>query len=78
MLNISILQDNTVNLPITLPDSFVVLRSTDATSELFFGVLERFLKDEKRKVLEKLRDLAAADVANFLDEVYKPIATSHD
>ena len=75
MVNVSILQsgDDTTSSSITLPDSFVALKNTDATSEFFFQVLEQFLKDGKYKSLMKLKGLAAAEAANFLDEVCKPM-----
>ena len=76
MVNISILQseDDTASSPITLPDSFVALKITSTASKLFFQALEWFLEDENRKGLEELRGLAAAEVANFLDEVRKLVA----
>jgi len=75
MVNISILQSegDTANPSITLPDSFVALKDTDTTSDFFFQVLEKFLRDGERKVLKKLTGPAAAEVADFLDEVRKPI-----
>jgi len=75
MVNISVLQseDDTASPPITLPDSFIALKSTSTTSKLFLRVVERFLRDEKRKTLGELRGRAAAEVADFLDEVRKLI-----
>ena len=78
MVNISILQpeDGPAGSPVILPCSLVALRSEDPASEAFVTALRRFLEDEKRKVLKKLRGLAAAEVADFLDEVCKPAATT--
>ena len=75
MVNISILQpeDDTASSLITLPDSFVALKNTGTTSDLFSQVLERFLKHKECKTLKNLSGLAAAKVADFLDEVRKLI-----
>ena len=70
MVNVSILQsEDCPGSSITLPDSFVALKNTNTTSDLFFQVLDQSLKDEKRQVLKELKGLAAAEVADFLDEV---------
>lgn len=75
MANISMFQpeDESASLPMVLPHSFVALRNTEAGSESFFPVVRRFLEDEERKGLKKLRGFAAADAADFLDGVRKPI-----
>jgi len=75
MVNISLLQskDDTASPPVTLPDSFIALKSTSTTSKLFLQVVAQFLGDKKRGTLGELRGQAAAEVADFLDEVRKPI-----
>ena len=75
MVNISILQseDDNTSPSIALPDSFIALKNTSTTSELFLQVVGRFLEDKERKTLGRLRGQAAAEVADFLDEVRKLI-----
>ena len=78
MVNISILQseDDNTSPTIALPDSFIALKNTSTTSELFLQVVGRFLEDKERKTLGRLRGQAAAEVADFLDEVRKLIVTT--
>ena len=75
MVNISILQseDDNTSPTIALPDSFIALKNTSTTSRLFLPAVARFLGDEKLKTLVELRGQAAAEVADFLDEVRKLI-----
>ena len=75
MANISIFQpdDQSATPPVIFPDSFIALKSTDPGSIQFLQALKLFLEDEERQVLKKLRGSAAAEVADYLDEVLKPI-----
>ena len=63
---------------ILLPHTFVTLKGLDTSAASFLPALRRFLED--RHALRELSGLAAAEVADFLDEVRKPIgvtASSH-
>jgi len=75
MINISVRQseDDNTSPSITLPDSFITLKSTSTASKQFLQVVERFLRDKKSRTLTELRGQAAAEVADFLDEVRKTI-----
>jgi hypothetical protein len=76
MTNISIFQSEGEPGSRMLTHSLVMLSRTDTGSALFFPALQRFLEDGERRVLKKLRGPTAALVANFLDEVRKPIITT--
>lgn len=75
MTNITILQpkDQSASSTVTLPNSFIALKA-GIGSEPFFQVLQQFFESKGHRVLGKLRGLEAAEVADFFDEVRKPIA----
>lgn len=54
----------------SLPGSFCELKKITTSSESFFEEVQSFLDDEE---LKNLRGPAAAEVADFLDEVHKPV-----
>lgn len=74
LTNISVFQPKEVaaNSAVTLPTSFVALKN-ETSSARFPRVLRSFLQDKEQQTLGRLRGSAAADVADFLDEVRKPI-----
>jgi len=77
MANVSIFQPEGGSASsglIPLPDSFVALKGADTSSAPFLPALWRFLED--RRALKKRSGLAAAEVADFLDEVCKPIGVT--
>jgi len=66
--------------PVTLPDSFRVLKGIANAAELnptLLSELQGLLKDEgERRILGQLRGPAAEEVADFLDTVRKPNLTT--
>jgi len=71
-ISISQPEEHTSSGPIVLPDSFIALKAADASSRPLLQELQRFIGGGEYKALSQLRGSAAAEAADFLDEVRKP------
>lgn len=77
MTHISILQsEDKPSSPQIPPHSLLVLRKASTSSESPAQALKQFIADKGHQDLGNLREPLAAEAADLLDEVRKPIITT--